>query len=140
VPFFIWPTRLYGWRTGALVAASFAGISLLINVVVVAWLGANNGSGSDLVEVYNGSCGKVQRLDIWIHLAINVLSTLLLGGSNYCMQCLCAPTRLDIDRAHAKGKFLDIGVPSIRNLRNIPFYKMLLWWILGISSVPLHLM
>lgn len=139
VAFFTWPARFHGWRTGALWAAALATLSFLINLVVVIWLGSNN-PGSGLVEVYNGDCGKVQSLDIWVHLAINALSTLLLGGSNYCMQCLCAPTRSDVDRAHAKGKFLDIGVPSVRNLRNVPLYKTLMWWMLGLSSVPLHLM
>ncbi|KIW97063.1 uncharacterized protein Z519_02455 [Cladophialophora bantiana CBS 173.52] len=139
LPFFTWPTRLYGWRTGALTAALLGTLSFLVNLVVVSWLGAR-AYGSSLVEVYNGHCGKVQTMDTWIHLGINTLSTLLLGGSNYCMQCLSAPTRADIDRAHAKGEFLDVGVPSVRNLRRIPGAKMILWWALGLSSIPLHLM
>lgn len=56
------------------------------------------------------------------------------------MQCLAAPTRKEIDRFHAQGKYLDIGVPSVRNLRAIPRSKVLLWWALGLSSIPLHLM
>ncbi|KIW27128.1 uncharacterized protein PV07_06897 [Cladophialophora immunda] len=139
LPFFTWPTRLYGWRTGALTAALLGAISLLINLVVVSWLAAR-GHGASLIEVYNGDCGKVESLDIWIHLAINTLSTLLLGGSNYCMQCLTAPTREDVDRAHARGEYLDVGVPSVRNLRRVAGRKMILWWALGLSSIPLHLM
>ena len=138
-PFSIWPTSLYGWRTGAITAALVATISLFINFIVLIWLGAR-GNHSSLVEVYTGDCRKVEIMDVRVHLAINVLSTLLLGGSNYCMQCLAAPTRRDVDRAHAKGKFLDVGVPSVRNLSSVPRYKVLLWWALGISSVPLHLM
>jgi hypothetical protein len=139
IPFVVWPTSLYGWRTGALTAALLAAISLLINFVVLIWLGIHS-HGSSLVHLYRGDCTKVERTDLWVHLAINVLSTLLLGGSNYCMQCLVAPTRADIDRAHARGKFLDVGVPSVRNLGSVPRYKKILWWALGLSSVPLHLM
>lgn len=128
-----------GWRAGALISACVAAISLIINLAVVIWLGSRN-SGFGVVEIFNGDCGKVQTIDIWVHLAINLISTLLLGGSNYCMQCLSAPTRLDIDRAHARGKWLDIGVPSTRNLSAIPKYKALMWLTLGLSSVPLHLM
>lgn len=135
-----WSSRLLGWRAGALTAATLAGISLLVNLVMVSWLAGHSEDRSTLVELYNGSCSKVEEIDVWAHFALNVVSTLLLGGSNYCMQCLCAPTRGDIDRAHAKGKYLDIGVPSVRNLRSIPRYKMILWGILGLSSVPLHLM
>lgn len=131
--------QFHGWRAGALISSCIAALSLIINIAVVAWLGSRN-DGLGVVEIFNGDCGKVQTMDIWVHLAINVISTLLLGGSNYCMQCLSAPTRLDIDRAHARGKWLDIGVPSARNLFAIPRYKALLWLILGLTSVPLHLM
>jgi hypothetical protein len=89
--------------------------------------------------IYTGDCKRVETTDTWIHLAINALSTLLLSGSNYCMQCLSAPTRAEVDAAHARKKWLDIGVPSIRNLRNIGRKRVFLWWCLGLSSVPLHL-
>ena len=129
----------HGWRVGALSAAGLAFVSFLLNVAVVSWLGSL-GKGAGLIEVYKGSCDKVQQLDIWTHLGINALSTLLLGGSNYCMQCLCAPTRAEVDRAHSRGKWLDIGVPSVRNLKRVSRRKTYLWWMLGLSSVPLHLL
>ncbi|KIW75837.1 hypothetical protein Z517_10582 [Fonsecaea pedrosoi CBS 271.37] len=133
------PKGLSGWRTGAITAALLGVVSFLINLVVVSWLTAR-GQGASLVEVYSGHCGKVESLDIWIHLAINTISTLLLGGSNYCMQCLCAPTREDVKRSHARGVYLDIGVPSVRNMRSISSHKLILWLALGLSSIPLHLM
>lgn len=74
------------------------------------------------------------------HLGINIVSTLFPGGINYCMQYLVAPTRSEIARAHNKGRWLDIGIPSLHNLRNIAKHKRFLWLILGLSSVPLHLM
>ena len=129
----------HGWRVGALFAAGLAFVSFLLNVAVASWLGSL-GKGAGLIEVYKGSCDKVQQLDIWTHLAINALSTLLLGGSNYCMQCLCAPTRAEVDRAHSREKWLDIGVPSVRNLRRVSRRKTYLWWMLALSSIPLHLM
>lgn len=104
--------RFHGWRSGALISTCLAGVSLIVNVAVVAWLGSRN-DGLGVVEIFNGDCGKVQTMDIWVHLAINIISTLLLGGSNYCIQCLSAPTRLDVDRAHSREKWLDIGVPSV---------------------------
>ena len=133
------PPQLHGWKLGALGACILAGVSLIINIIAAAWLGRHK-QGSGLVEVYNGSCEVVADIDLWSHLAINVLSTLLLGGSNYCMQCLSAPTRADVDRAHQRWRFLDIGVPSVRNLFAIPTFKAVLWWILALSSIPLHLM
>lgn len=133
-------TRLAGWRLGSFLSALAAVVSLVINVLAVAVLERHQNADTKLVQIYTGSCQRVTTMTIWIHLAINALSTVLLAGSNYCMQCLCAPTRQDVDKAHAAGRYLDIGVPSIRNLKSIGSSKLALWWILGLSSIPLHLM
>lgn len=53
-------------------------------------------------------------------------------------QCLCAPTRRDIDLAHLEGRWLDVGV-QMRNLWHIPRKKLALWVCLALSSLPLHL-
>lgn len=129
-----------GWRTGAYTAACIALTSLLINVIAAIWLKSHPNAESNLVNVFNGSCDTVSTIDLWVHILINVISTLLLGGSNYCMQCLCAPTRGEIDKAHANGRFLDIAVPSYQNLRHIAFSRRVLWWMLALSSIPLHLL
>lgn len=129
-----------GWRTGAYSAACIALISLIINIAAAIWLKRHPNASSNLVQVFSGNCDEVSRMDIWVHLLINAISTLLLGGSNYCMQCLCAPTRPEVDKAHANGQFLDIAVPSFHNLSYIAGSRHILWWILAVSSLPLHLM
>lgn len=133
-------TKWSGWRAGSYSASLLALTSLVINLTAMVWLVRHPNADSNLVEVFRGNCDVVSRMDTWVHLAINVLSTLLLGGSNYCMQCLSAPTRPEINKAHSQGRFLDIGVPGFRNLGNIATHKTVMWWILGLSSVPLHLM
>ncbi|OAL28642.1 hypothetical protein AYO22_02836 [Fonsecaea multimorphosa] len=89
--------------------------------------------------VYEGSCTKTETRDTWVHLALNIVATVLLASSNYCMQLLSSPTRSEIDKAHAKQKWLDIGIPSMRNLASLRKKKVILWWLLGVSSIPLHL-
>lgn len=81
-----------------------------------------------------------KNVGFWLHLIINILSTLLLGASNYSMQCLSSPTRSEIDKAHRQKLWLDIGVPSVRNLRRISASRIALWWLLAASSIPLHLL
>ncbi|CAG8898638.1 unnamed protein product [Penicillium egyptiacum] len=90
--------------------------------------------------LYEGDCEKVHRLSVGLHLLVNLLSTSLLSASNYGMQCLAAPTRQAIDRAHRKGWWLDIGVPSVRNLFRVSVGRSLLWLCLASSSLPFHLM
>jgi hypothetical protein len=61
-----------------------------------------------------------------------------MGASNFSMQLLAAPTRGKVDKAHSRSVWLDIGVPSLRNITYISGRRRLVWWILGLSSLPLH--
>ena len=56
------------------------------------------------------------------------------------MQCLSAPTRNEVSREHARGEWLDVGIPSVKNLFKISSKRLILWSLLALSSVPLHLM
>ncbi|KAI3537200.1 hypothetical protein CSPX01_10289 [Colletotrichum filicis] len=50
-----------------------------------------------------------------------------------------APTRPEIDDAHARQQWLDVGVASIRNFCNITWKKKIVWVLIAVSSLPLHL-
>jgi hypothetical protein len=89
-------------------------------------------------ELFSGSCSTAARFNTGIHILINVLSTLLLGASNLCMQLLASPTRAEIDVAHSKRVWLDVGIPSYRNLKHIARPRVVTWWVLALSSLPLH--
>jgi hypothetical protein len=132
--------RLSGWRFGVMCAAITCVLVFCINVSFAIYGVSKAGAHGGIGTMFAGSCDTIKDLSLWLHLAINVLSTLLLGGSNYTMQCLISPTRQEIDRAHSEKKWLDIGVPSIRNLKHIATTRMLLWVGLSFSSIPLHLM
>ena len=109
-----WPQ---GYRFGIRCCASIVAVVLLFNVILTVFVVSKTKlSDSGVAVVKDGDCSTTRRLNTLLHLLINLLSTLLLGASNYCVQCLSAPTRKDIDKAHAQHKWLDIGVPSIRNL------------------------
>lgn len=56
------------------------------------------------------------------------------------MQILNAPTRAEIDAAHAKGKWLEIGVSSARNALRVSKFKTCCWLGLLVSSIPIHLL
>lgn len=130
--------RLSGWRVGALNFAVWAAIVFSINLIITASVFSTRKTNQDVLS--EGDCGNIKRLNSVFHAIINVLSTILLSGSNYCMQCLSAPTRAEIDVAHAKNRRLDIGVPSFRNLTSISRHRLALWCLLGLSSIPLHLL
>ncbi|KAK4889757.1 5'-3' exoribonuclease 2 [Elasticomyces elasticus] len=113
---------------------------LMTNVILAIWLSAHFGVASGIGTAYEGDCGIVNRWTFWLHVVINILSSILLSASNYTMQCLSAPTRREVDVAHAKGDWLDIGVSGIRNLTRIGLYRRILWAALALSSLPIHLL
>jgi len=111
---------------------------MIINLTFTIWAVQKFGAPNGLVTLQDGSCKETSTRTTWLHLAINVLSTLLLGASNYAMQCLSFPTRGDVNKAHSRNIWLDIGVPSFRNLRWVSRLRIILWCLLAVSSVPLH--
>ena len=56
------------------------------------------------------------------------------------MQCLSAPTREEVDWAHFNGRTFNIGLSSIFNMKYMKSWKTALWFSLGLSSLPIHLL
>ena len=152
-----WKIKLpQGWRFGVLCSTIAAFLVFLINLVTSIWTirkyPVNQGAiqinpyeiqidpYAGLGIIYEGSCEMTKSLSFWIHGAINLLSTVLLSASNYTIQCLVSPNRKDLDRAHKAGRWLDIGVPSLRNYLRLSTFQNILWIILWLTSLPLHLL
>ena len=129
-----------GWRFGSFVARYAVGSCLTVNVLFLIFACALTHVANGIGVLYEGDCGETKTIDTWVHVLINGLATALVGASNYTMQCLAAPNRCEVDAAHAKGAWLDIGVPSVRNLRHIAWRRTALWFALALSTVPVHLM
>ena len=110
----------------------------LINLSCTILFKAKWGSDGDINTFYQGDCLKTEKISTGPHVIINLLSTLLLGASNLCMQLLAAPRRSEVDRAHKEFVWLHIGVPNLRNLWHIGRERLMICAMLAISSIPLH--
>lgn len=132
-------SHIDGWRKGVYSGISATALVLLLNVSIIAYVRAHYASDSGSSQLTSGDCSRVNRVKTGTHLVINLLATGLLSASNYAMQVLISPTRGEVDRAHAKRKWLDIGLPSLRNIPMISKWRLLLWFGLVMSSLPLHL-
>ena len=132
--------RFEGWRYAVLLCSLFTSSVLFVNISVMTWAVATHGWGGreGRQVLYEGSCDKASRLNTGLHFIINALSTVILSSSSYCMQCLSAPTRGETEFAHLEGRWMDIGIFSVRNLKRIARKRSILWCILGISTVPIH--
>ena len=125
-------------RTAILACLGIIGLILLLNIATAAWALHHVGLGNGLAAIYRGSCKKMENINRWVHLCINLLASLLLGASNYVMQRLSAPTRKDVDNAHQKHAWLEVGVNSVRNLFHIPWSQKILYLVLLAYSLPIH--
>lgn len=131
----IWSSR----RSQALMLQiSLILVVLVSNLSLTAVATKQYGSQDGVGLIYEGDCTTVASFNLWLHLLINLLSTGMLSASNFCMQLQAAPTRDDIDRAHEQGQWVDIGVPSLRNLRYTSTWRRLTWVFLAVTSLPIH--
>ncbi|KAJ5155144.1 hypothetical protein N7492_007947 [Penicillium capsulatum] len=122
------------WIYGALFCTIEAASILVLNLILflVAVHEGYNGSipGKDnivSIPIYEGKCTVANRWSTGLHVIINILSTWLLAASNYVMQCLNAPSRADLDRAHAQGRWLYVGTWGFKNFQAMDWKRKTLW-------------
>jgi hypothetical protein len=130
-----------GWRFGVSLFSTAALLVLVANIGIAVYCIRQYGGSitADFKPVFTGNCDKTKQLNTWTHLTINILSSILLSGSNFSMQVLTTPTRKQIETAHGQRRWLDIGIPSIKNLGSMGHGRRSLWVFLMLTSVPLHL-
>lgn len=93
---------LYAWRVTVASGAFATLIILLINIITISVICAKYPMSGNGVAFYTGSCETTKVVTTVAHLIINVLSTILLAYSNFAVQCLNSPTRVEVDAAYAK--------------------------------------
>ncbi|KAK5062496.1 hypothetical protein LTR84_004569 [Exophiala bonariae] len=132
-----------GWRLGALLSCVLLIFCLSIECALL--IAANAFQNEMYQEGYQnvlweGSCTITKRWTTFASLVINFIATLTISSSNYVMQCLSAPSERELAIAHDNGRSLQLGVSSPSNLRWLSGQKVFLWWLLSLSSIPVHLL
>ena len=134
--------RLEGWRFGvfySIIAVLLCLIAELIMLGCAVTLNKPQGDKDGIGVLYVGDCAKVKRISTVLAIPLNIIATVLVGTSNYVMQCLSAPSRKEVDEAHAGGSYLNIGISSVHNLIHNFSWKSALWLILLLTTIPIHL-
>lgn len=134
---------LSGWRNTAVcltvIISTLTATLIVCLIISLSSLGNGLRQGLSTSLLFKGDCELSSRYNTWLHLAINTISSGVLASSNFFMQVMVAPTRKDVDKAHARSKWVEIGVQSWRNLIHVPKRNAFYWTLFAISSVPLHL-
>jgi hypothetical protein len=56
------------------------------------------------------------------------------------MQGMTSPSRQELDVAHARGNWMEIGTQSVRNLFYIRKSNAWVWALLALTGLPFHLL
>lgn len=123
-----------------ILATSVLALNTSIAAYAIDRYGISRNIGDLIGPENDASCSDIRQYNGLLHFGINVLSTILLGSSNYCAQLLVAPTRKAVDKEHLNKRWFDVGVQSMHNLRKIDSKRRILWSCLMLSSGILHLM
>ncbi|KAE9573126.1 hypothetical protein CGCF415_v010561 [Colletotrichum fructicola] len=86
-----------GWRKSAIVNIGLMFACLMILIGVLAAAISATGNVSQSYKFYTASCVSATTTNTILHLAINILSTIILASSNFFMQVLNAPTGREVD-------------------------------------------
>ncbi|KAI0179357.1 hypothetical protein GGR52DRAFT_589114 [Hypoxylon sp. FL1284] len=108
-----------GWRGGIIFNSLISFLILLVGIICLIIVTTKTNLLSGSMAVFSGDCAKAEQINIGIHVVINVFSVSILAGANYVFQVLSSPTRREVAVAHEKKRWLDIGVPSVRNFAHI---------------------
>ena len=131
-----------GCRGGATIVLLYGILVLILNIALATWLSKKVHSFGGLVVLSRRSCQSSKAVVQAVHLLINILASLLLAASNYCLQILISPLREEIDLAHesTNRNWMCVGIPNSRNLLQIRWMRRVLWLLLALSSLPVHLL
>jgi len=80
------------WRVGALITTGLTATIMLINLALAIYItimvSESDYNVNGISSLFSSSCSTISTINRYIHLSINLIATVLLGASNYCMQCL----------------------------------------------------
>ena len=81
-------------------------VNFSINVACIVYFKVKWGQEDDINAIYQSNCSRTEKINTGLHVIINILSTL------HSKPPICACN-------YGRRVWLEIGVPSIRNLKHI---------------------
>lgn len=135
-----WRRSTVGWRSGVVLNVVLSLLILIAGFVCFVVAGTKVAFLAGDMKLFAGSCSMVTNVSWGLHALINVAVLVLLVGANYVFQVLSSPTRSEIAEAHESRRWLEIGVPSLRNCRYIGGGRSALAILLVVVAVATHIM
>ncbi|KAI2625006.1 hypothetical protein GGR54DRAFT_545924 [Hypoxylon sp. NC1633] len=127
--------HITGWRGGVIFNSLVSFLILVVGIICLILVIAKAKLLSGESSIFSGDCLKANHINIGIHVGINIFGVALLSGANYVFQVLSSPTRREVAVAHGNRRWLDIGIPSIRNFSHISGFRTTVAVIVLLSAV-----
>ncbi|GKT50931.1 uncharacterized protein ColSpa_11112 [Colletotrichum spaethianum] len=124
-----------GWRAGIALNIVIGFFILIVAIVCLVLALVVVGMIRGESRIFEGDCAAASNIKIGVFVAINVVTVVLLSAANYVFQVLSSPTRIEVDMAHDGRRWLDIGVPSFRNLRFVSKPRVIMTVIIMLAAV-----
>ncbi|THX60930.1 hypothetical protein D6D06_00932 [Aureobasidium pullulans] len=131
------PRRHPTWRTVLIINTTFASFTLIAYIAFLIWIHSNTHVAHGVAEVFSGICSEASRTVAYAHLLFNAFAVLLFAVGTHGVQVLLSPTRAEVDTAHARERWLHIGVGGFRNMRWIHKRRLIRAVLLGLASIML---
>ncbi|KAB5554515.1 hypothetical protein GE09DRAFT_964056 [Coniochaeta sp. 2T2.1] len=135
-----WKKVLAGWKGGIALNVLLGLMILVAGFVCLIYAAGKVSLSTNESVIFSGSCTTAKSINTGVHALINVFVVVLVAGGNYVFQVLSSPTRDEVDAAHAKKKWLDIGIPSFRNLARISRGRAFLAILMLLVAVATQIM
>ncbi|KAI0913914.1 hypothetical protein F4823DRAFT_469980 [Ustulina deusta] len=127
-----------GWRGGIVYNTLLSFLILVVGIISLILVVTRTKVFSGQLAIYSGDCSTATRINIGVHVVINVFTVVLLAGANYVFQVLTSPTRREITEAHDRKQWLDIGVCSLRNFLHVSGFRAALAAVIMLVAIALQ--
>lgn len=110
---------MMGWRAGITLIILLSAIILLVAIVCVVLAASKSLLQPHHSAVLAMKCDVVGQIDQGVGALVNILSFFFIVSATYVSQVLLSPTREEVNTAHQEFHWLDIGIPSLKNLTKV---------------------
>lgn len=129
-----------GWRGGIVYDTLLTFLILLVGIISLILVVTRTKVFSGQLAIFTGDCATATRINIGVHVVINVFTVVLLAGANYVFQILTSPTRREIAKAHDRKRWLDIGVSSLRNFMYVSRFRAVVGAVTLLVAIAIQVM
>ncbi|KAI4733855.1 hypothetical protein E4T50_15589 [Aureobasidium sp. EXF-12298] len=134
------PRRHPTWRIVVIINTILVSLVLIVYVSFLIWIYTNLEVRAGVAELFKGSCLETSKVTTYARLATCAFAVLLFAVGTHAVQLLLSPTRAEVENAHARDRWLHIGVGGLRNMKWIHKRRLIRAVVLLTTSVLLPLL